>query len=87
MQFFSQLGPSLFNYRQLFEPAILVHEAEALLTIAPASRSACVTVCEAVQVIDAPGASDSVAGQVTVTLLSLTVNGPSSVTLPVFVTT
>ena len=41
---------------------------------------------EAVQVIDAPGSRLAVAGQVTVTLSSATVNGPVRVTLPVLVT-
>ena len=61
--------------------------AEATFRIRPPSRSACVTEWDALQVIEAPGASDAVAGHVTVTLLSLTVNGPWRVTLPVFVTT
>ena len=45
------------------------------------------TVCDAVHVIDMPGGSVvGVAGQVTVSLLSVTENGPGRVTLPVFVT-
>ena len=61
--------------------------AVARFTIEPASMSACVIVCEDVQVTVAFGASVAVDGQVTVTLLSLTVNGPVRVTLPEFVTT
>ena len=44
------------------------------------------TVCVAVQTIDCPGASAADGGQVTVTLSSVTVICPSTVTLPVFVT-
>ena len=40
----------------------------------------------AVQVSDALGAKLAVAGQVTVALSSVTVNGPAKVTLPVFLT-
>src|SRR5262249_35467399 len=60
--------------------------AEPAVVIEPASRSACVTACEAVQVNESPGASGVVGGQTTGSLSSLTVNGPGSVTLPVFVT-
>ena len=44
-------------------------------------------VCDAVQVTDAPGASDAVGGQTTGTLSSVTEIEPTTVTLPVFVTT
>src|SRR5262249_37201220 len=60
--------------------------AVAVLTIEPASRSACTTECEALHVSDWPGASDAVGGHVTVTRLSATVNGPARGTLPLFVT-
>ena len=61
--------------------------AEAMLVTEPASRSAWVTVYDAVQVIDAPGARLAVAGQdSSVALSSLTVNGPANVTLPELVT-
>ena len=61
--------------------------AEATFTILPASRSACVTVYDAVQVSDSPGASPVVGGQITTSRLSLTKIWPGTVTLPVFVTT
>ena len=60
--------------------------AVAVFVTEPASRSACPMVYVAVQVIDAPTARLVSAGQVTVALSSLTVNGPASVTLPLFVT-
>ena len=60
--------------------------ALAVLVSEPASRSAWVIVYEAAQVIEASGASVAVRGQVAVALSSATVNGPASVTLPVFVT-
>ncbi len=61
-------------------------EAEAVFVTDPASRSACVIVCEAVQVTDAPGATPpEVSGQLTVTRSSDTVRSVSD-TLPLFVT-
>src|SRR5450830_691769 len=56
--------------------------AEATFVREPASSSAWVIVKVAVQVIEAPGARLAVAGQVTVALSSLTVNGPARVTFP-----
>ena len=64
----------------------LPFDALAVLTIRPASRSGWVTTWVAVQVIESPGARLLVGGHVTATLLSVTVNGPVRVTLPVFVT-
>ena len=61
--------------------------AEATFTILPASRSACVTEYDAVQVSESPGASPVVAGQITTSRLSSTEIWPGTVTLPVFVTT
>src|SRR5262249_51640580 len=61
-------------------------DAVATFTIRPASRSACVIVCDAVHVSDAPGVSAADGGQTTVTLSSVTEIEPSTVTLPVFVT-
>src|SRR5436309_2091977 len=58
----------------------------AVLVMLPASRSAWVTVCVAVQVTLAPGARLAVVGQLTLTLSSLTVTGPARVTLPPLVT-
>ena len=67
------------------EPPGGVPVTEALLTMLPESRSAWVTTCVAVQVVDPPGASD-VAGQVMpVALGSLTVI-ELSVVAPVFFT-
>ena len=61
--------------------------ALAVFVRLPASRSACVIVCVAVHVMDAPAVpSVAVAGQLAVALLSATVNGPLSVTLPLLVT-
>src|ERR1019366_2563325 len=60
--------------------------ADATLVTLPASSSAWVIVKLAVQVIEAPGARLAVAGQLTVALSSLTVNGPARVTFPLLVT-
>src|SRR5664280_1212637 len=60
--------------------------AEATFIREPASSSAWVIVKLAVQVIEAPGARLVVVGQLVVALLSLTVNGPARVTLPLLVT-
>ena len=60
--------------------------ALAALVTDPSSRSARVIEYDAVQVIEARGASVAVAGQLVVALSSATLNGPASVTLPVFVT-
>src|ERR1041385_414387 len=61
-------------------------EAVALLVIEPASMSACVIVCVAVQVVDAPNASGPLPhGLIVPCLSSLTVNGPASVVFPLFV--
>jgi hypothetical protein len=61
--------------------------ALAMLVTAPASRSAWLIVYVAVQLTEASGASVAVAGHdSSVDLSSETEKGPSSVTLPVFVT-
>ena len=63
--------------------------AFAVLTIEPASISACVMLCEAEQVSEAPGTKppDGSAGHVTVEiLLSATETALVTVTLPVLVT-
>ena len=65
---------------------VVPFDAEAVFVTLPASRSAWVIVYDAVQVIEADGARVAVGGQVTVALLSVTVNGPLRVTLPEFVT-
>ena len=59
----------------------------AVFTMEPASRSAWVTAWLAVQVTVALGARLAVGGQVTVTLLSVTANGATRVTLLVFLST
>ena len=61
--------------------------AAAVLVMEPASMSAWLTVAVAVQVAAAPGARDATTGQSTETLSSVTVSGPSRVTLPLLVTT
>src|SRR4051812_768974 len=61
--------------------------AAAVFVIEPASMSLCLTVADAEHVTEAAGASVTIAGHVTVTLSSVTVTGPISVTLPLFVTT
>ncbi len=58
----------------------------ALLATWPESTSACVTVYVAVQLVEAPGASD-VTGHVTVPTLASVTATAWRVTLPVFVTT
>src|SRR3954454_12462265 len=60
-------------------------DAVATFVTDPKSRSACVIVDVALQVVNPPGAKPP-AGQVTVALSSNTVTGPASVTLPVLVT-
>src|SRR5215813_10901901 len=63
-------------------------DAVATLVIEPASRSAWVMVCVAVQLVLPPGASGPLPhGLMMPSLLSLIENGPASVTLPVFVIT
>src|SRR5947207_2386417 len=59
--------------------------ALATLVTEPLSRSAWGTAWAAWQVSDALGARLAAAGQVTVVLSSLTVNGPFTVTLPLLV--
>src|SRR4051794_17818428 len=61
-------------------------EAQATLTILPASRSACVTAYEAAQVSDSPGARPVEGGQTTTRRLSVTKTWPRTETLPVFET-
>src|SRR6476646_10806655 len=57
----------------------------ATLVTEPASMSACVIVCEAVQVMNAPGArGDGVCGHVTVALSSVTAYGAVRSTGPSF---
>ena len=58
----------------------------AVFVTEPASRSACVIVWLAVQVIEARGAKLAVARAGPVALSSATVNGPLSVTFPLLVT-
>ena len=54
----------------------------AVLVIEPASRSACVMMCAAVQPVEAPGAGGPLPhGLIDPSLSSLTENGPASVTL------
>src|SRR5437773_2357828 len=60
-------------------------EAVAVLVIEPASMSAWLIVRVEVHVIDAPGTSEPVGHETAGCLLSLTLNGPASVTFPVFV--
>src|SRR5262249_62047587 len=62
---------------------ISLPEAVAVFVIEPASRSAWVMVCVAVQVVVAAGANGPLPhGLIVPSLLSLTEDGPSSVTLP-----
>jgi hypothetical protein len=56
--------------------------AVAILVMEPASRSACVIVWVAVQLVEAPGANEAVPQAIVPSLLSLTVNGPARVTVP-----
>src|SRR5438477_129178 len=60
-------------------------DAVAVLVIEPASMSAWLIVRVEVHVIDAPGTSEPVGHETAGCLLSLTLNGPASVTFPVFV--
>ena len=77
------------SWLELVPPACAV----ATFVTEPLFRSACVIVYDAVQVIDSPGSRVPLrlptvvtAGQVTVALSSVTVTGPASGTLPLFVT-
>src|SRR5437870_3913918 len=56
-------------------------EAVAVLVIEPASRSACVIMCVAVQLVDAPGVNGPVPHANVPSLSSVTENGPARVTL------
>src|SRR5437763_906820 len=61
-------------------------DAVAVLVIEPASMSACVIVCVEVQLIDALGASGPLPhGLIVPSLLSVTLNGASSVVFPLLV--
>src|SRR5439155_1401754 len=61
-------------------------DAVAVLVIEPASMSACVIVCVEGQLIDALGASGPLPhGLIVPSLLSVTLNGPSSVVFPLLV--
>src|SRR5581483_1496060 len=58
-------------------------DAQATFVIEPASRSAWVIVCAEVQLVVAPGASGPEPhGEIVPCLLSVIVNGPARVTLP-----
>src|SRR5262249_28066416 len=58
-------------------------EEVAVFLIEPASRSACVMVCVAVQLVVAPGANGPLPhGLIEPSLSSVTENGPARVTLP-----
>jgi hypothetical protein len=70
----------------VFEDTAPVVIAVAKFVTDPAVMSACVMVYVAAQLIEAPGATGAAGGQVTVVLLSATVNCALSVMLPVFVT-
>ena len=63
-----------------------VPTTEATFTTEPASRSACVTVCVPLQVVDTPGAN-VVTGQVTPAVFGSDTATLVSVTFPVLVTT
>ena len=58
--------------------------AVAIFVTEPAFRSACVIVYVVVQVTAVPGAKEPSGQEIVPSLLSLIVNGPGSVTVPVF---
>ena len=62
-----------------------VATTEAVFTTLPAFRSACVTVCAPVHVVDTPGAN-VVTGQLTPAVFASVTLTPVRVTLPVLVT-
>ena len=73
--------------RMTNEPPAGVPVADALFTIVPKSRSACVTECDAVQVATSPGARSTTSHVGAASTLSSLTETPVIVTLPVFSTT